>query len=82
MNKKSKWQNKESSAFDGFKEQKSILSYVKVNVVLCFISDVWSEISTNKAVPISIVFTIELIFQVSCHLLGCVHFLKGVFSSG
>ena len=72
-----KWQqNKESSALDGFEDKETILSDVKVDVVFGFIGDIGSEISAYKTVPISIVSTIELIFEMSCHLLNGVHFFK------
>jgi hypothetical protein len=73
---------KESSAFDTFEQQESVLSKVEVNVVFGFIGDIGSEISTDKTMPISVVLTIEFIFQVSGHLLSGMHFLKGIFGCG
>ncbi len=71
--------NKESSALDGFEDEESVLSNVKIDVVLSFVGDVGSEISTDKTVPISIVSTVELILEMGGHLLDCVHFLKSWF---
>ena len=56
------WLHIESSTLNSFENEESILSDVKIDVVLGFICDVRSEVSANKAVPISIVSTIELIF--------------------
>ena len=68
--------NKESSALDGFEDEESVLSDVKIDVVLGFVGDVGSEISADKTVPISIVSTVEFILEMGGHLLDCVHFLK------
>lgn len=57
-----KWLHKESSTLDSFEDEESILPDVKIDVMLGFICDVRSEVSANKAVPIAIVSTIELIF--------------------
>lgn len=71
-----------SSTFNSFEKQKSILAQVEVNIVFCLISDVWSEISAYETMPVTVVFTIEFVFQVSRHLLGGVHFLKRVSRGG
>lgn len=71
--------NKESSTLYGFEDEESVLTNVKINVVLGFVGDVGSEISANKTVPISIVSTVEFILEMRSHLLDCVHFFKSWF---
>ena len=71
--------NKESSTLDGFEDEESVLSDVKIDVVLGFVGDVGSEISAYKTVPISIVSTVEFILEMSGHLLDCMHFFKSWF---
>ena len=44
----------------------------------CFIGAVRAEVTADKTVPVAIVFTVELIFEMGCDFLGGVHFFKGV----
>lgn len=68
-------EKQKSAAFDSFKQQKSILSEIKVNIMFGFICDIGAKVPSNKAMPISIILSVKLIFQVSSHLLRGVHLL-------
>ena len=68
-----------SSIFDGFEEQEAILSHIEVNVVFGFIGDIWAEIPADECVPVSIVFTVEFVFEVGRYLLDSMHFFEGIF---
>jgi hypothetical protein len=70
-----KIKEQKSTALDSLKQQETVLSQVKVNVVFRFISDVRAEVSAHKAMPISIVFTIKLILEMGRHLLSRMHFI-------
>lgn len=62
-----------SSIFDGFEEKEAVLSNVEVNVVIGFISDIGAEVSANEGMPISVVFSIEFVFEMGSNLLDCMH---------
>lgn len=64
-----------SSVFDSFEKEEAILSNVEVNIVIGLVSDVRAEISTNKGVPVSVVLSIEFVFEVSRNLLDCMHLI-------
>lgn len=82
MTKTKNNKTKESSAFDSFEEQEAVLSEVKIDVVFGLVGYIRSEVSSNKTMPVSVVFTIQFVLQMGCHLLGRVHFLQSVFGSG
>jgi len=48
----------ESTTFDSLEKQETILPYVEIYVMICFIGHVWSEVSANKCVPVSIVLSV------------------------
>lgn len=52
------FQNRSLSIFDCFEKQESILTDIEVDIVFSFVSDVGTKVSSNKTVPIAIVFTI------------------------
>lgn len=46
------------------------------------VCNIGAEVPSYKAVPVSIILSVEFVFQVSGHLLCGVHLLQGVFSRG
>lgn len=71
-----------SSAFYSLEQQKAVLTDVKVNVVFGLIGYIRAEISSNKAMPITVVSSIELVLEMCGYLLNGMHFLESVFGSG
>jgi len=67
------------SILDSLEKEEPILADIEIYVMLGFISDVCPEVPANKTMPVAIIFTIELIFEVRRNLLNSVHFLKSVF---
>ena len=48
----------------------------------CLIGAVGAEVTAYEAVPVAIVFTVELIFEMGGDFLGGVHFFESVLGHG
>ena len=71
-----------SSIFDCFEDEEAVLSDVEVNVVIGFVRDEWAEVPPHKRVPISVVLSVEFVFEVRRDLLDGVHFVERVLGDG
>jgi len=70
----------ESTTFDSLEKQETILSDIKIYVMICLIGHIWSEVSADKCVPVSIVLSVQFILKMGGYLLDCMHLFKSVLS--
>ena len=67
-----------STILDSLENQKSILPDIKIHIVSCLISHIGSEIPSYKGVPVSVVLSVQLIFEMSGDLLNSMHLVQSV----
>ena len=52
----------QSPTFNSFKQQEPILSQIEIDIMFSLISNIRPEISSNKTMPITIIFSVKFIF--------------------